>query len=91
MKALLAVLILMLGTGVSYGRENKNKEPADCNQKAEGKTGAERRRIIGACIRENARADNVPPMLGKLTECNDKAGNMTGTARSTFVDKCMTQ
>lgn len=92
MKAIFATLTLMLlCTGVSHGQENKNREPQDCNRKAEGMTGSERRRTIAACIRENAHADNVLPMLGKLTECNDKAGNMAGAARSSFVDKCMSE
>ncbi|HEX6592671.1 MAG TPA: PsiF family protein [Moraxellaceae bacterium] len=86
MKTMLAVVILLMGTGMAYGNED-NRE--DCNRKAEGTSGSERNRIISACIRRNARANNMPPMLGKMTECNRKAGDMTGDARISFVDKCL--
>lgn len=87
MKTMLAVVILLMGTGMAFGNEDNQR--VDCNRKAEGTTGAERNRIISACVRRNARTNTMPPMLGKMTECNRKAGDMTGDARITFVDKCL--
>jgi hypothetical protein len=61
----------------------------DCAQKAEGKLGSERARIISACVRHNASINTVPPMLARMTECNHKAGDMEGEQRVRFVDKCL--
>lgn len=88
MKIMLAVVILLLGNGLAYGKEGTNKRE-DCNQRAEGASGNERTRIISACIKHNASVKTMPPMLERMTECNRKAGEMTGDARVKFVDKCL--
>lgn len=86
MKIMLAVVILLLGNGLAYGKEGKRE---DCNQRAEGTSGNERTRIISACIKHNASVKTMPPMLERMTECNRQAGEMTGDARVKFVDKCL--
>jgi hypothetical protein len=88
MKRMLAMALLLLGTGMAYGKEDNSKRE-DCNQKAEGTTGNERTRIISACVRRNANVNTMPPMLQRMTECNRQAGEMTGDARVKFVDKCL--
>jgi hypothetical protein len=88
MKIMLAVVILLLGNGLAYGKESSSKRE-DCNQKAEGTIGKERSRIISACIKHNANVNTMPPMLQRMTECNRKAGDMTGDARQKFVNKCL--
>lgn len=79
---LLSVMFIAPVTTYAVQRE-------DCNQKAAGKLGSERARIISACIRHNASINTVPPMLAKITECNQKAGDMEGERRVKFVDACM--
>ena len=88
MKIMLAVVILLLGNGLAYGKEGNTKRE-DCNQRAEGTSGKERTRIISACIKHNAGVKTMPPMLERMTECNRKAGDMSGDAREKFVNKCL--
>ena len=88
MKIMLAVVILLLGNGLAYGKEDNNKRE-DCNQKAEGTSGNERTRIISACIKHNASINVMPPMLQRMTECNRKAGDMAGDTREKFVNSCL--
>lgn len=88
MKITLSALFLLLCTSASLASA-QSVQREDCNQKAEGKLGSERARIISACIRRNASLNTVPPMLGKITECNRKAGDMQGDERVKFVNKCM--
>lgn len=90
MKTMLAMGLLLLGSGMSHGKDDdKNGVRMDCNKKAESATGAERNRIISNCIRRNASTMIMPPMLGKVTGCNKKAGDMHGDARGKFMEKCM--
>lgn len=88
MKIMLAMVLLLMGTGMAYGKDDKTKRE-DCNQKAEGTSGAERNRIISACVKRNASINTMPPMLQRMTDCNRKAGEMTGDARVKFVDACL--
>lgn len=88
MRIMLAVVILLLGNGLAYGKEDTNKRE-DCNHRAEGTSGNERTRIISACIKHNANVKTMPPMLERMTECNRKAGEMAGAARVKFVDSCL--
>ncbi|MCD6061167.1 MAG: hypothetical protein K0R03_628 [Moraxellaceae bacterium] len=87
MRIMLAVVALFLGIGMAHAKEQRQ----DCNQRAEGKAGTERNRVIAACIRHNASVSNMPPMLARMTECNRQAGDMTGEARVKFVDGCLKQ
>lgn len=88
MRAMLAVAAsLLLGIATAQAKDQRH----DCNQRAEGKAGAERNRVIAACIRHNAGVSTMPPMLARMTECNRLAGNMTGEARVKFVDGCLKQ
>jgi hypothetical protein len=88
MKIMLAVVILLLGNGLAYGKEDNNRRE-DCSLRAEGSSGHERTRIISACIKHNASVKTMPPMLERMTECNRKAGEMVGNERVKFVDKCL--
>lgn len=85
MRIMLAAVTLLLVVGTAHAKDQRE----DCNQKAEGKVGAERNRVIAACIRRNASVSNMPPMLARMTECNRQAGDMTGEARVKFVDDCL--
>lgn len=85
MKKMLALVVLLLGTGAIHAKE----QPEDCRLRAEGKTGAERVRVVAACIRHNASISQMPPRLALLTECNRLAGDMSGKERVKFVDDCM--
>jgi hypothetical protein len=87
MRIMLAAVTLLLGIGAAHAKEQRE----DCNQKAEGKLGGDRNRVIAACIRRNASVSNMPPMLARITECNRQAGAMTGEARVKFVDECLKQ
>jgi len=84
---LLATLTMSIGTTVAHANDGYIRN--DCNEQAEGKTGEARRHTIAQCVRKKAQANNVPPMLAKISECNNKAGNMVGDARTTFMDACL--
>ncbi|MGH8493652.1 MAG: PsiF family protein [Moraxellaceae bacterium] len=88
MKITLAVVILLLGNGLAYGKEGNNQRE-DCSQRADGTSGNERTRIISACIKHNSNINVMPPTLQRMTDCNRKAGEMTGDSRVKFVDACM--
>jgi hypothetical protein len=87
MRIMLAAVTLFLGVATAQAKEQRY----DCNQRAEGKVGTERNRVIAACIRHNASISNMPPMLARMTECNRLAGEMAGEARVKFVDGCLKQ
>ena len=58
----------------------------DCNKRAEGKTGDERKKFMSACL-----SGDAPKMTQqeKMTACNKKAGPMKGDERKTFMSSCL--
>lgn len=60
----------------------------DCNAKAEGKKGDERKTYMSACL---SGKDAAPKMTQqeKMTACNKKAGDMKGDERKTFMSTCL--
>jgi hypothetical protein len=59
----------------------------ECNAKAEGKKGDERKAFMSACLSGKEAA----PMTQqeKMTACNKKAGGMKGDERKAFMSKCL--
>ena len=59
----------------------------DCNVKAEGKKGDERKAFMSSCLS----GKKMPKMTQqeKMTACNKKAGDMKGDERKTFMSTCL--
>jgi hypothetical protein len=62
----------------------------DCNAKAEGKKGDERKTFMSACLsgKEVAPAKKMTQQE-KMTACNKKAADMKGDERKTFMSTCL--
>ena len=58
----------------------------DCNAKATGKTGDDRKKFMSACL-----SGEAPKMTQqeRMTACNKKATGMKGDERKTFMSSCL--
>ena len=58
----------------------------DCNAKATGKTGDDRKKFMSSCL-----SGDAPKMTQqeRMTACNKKAGGMKGDERKTFMSSCL--
>ena len=60
----------------------------ECNVKAEGKKGDERKAFMSSCL-----SGKEPPVKmtqqEKMTACNKKAGEMKGDERKKFMSECL--
>jgi hypothetical protein len=67
----------------------------DCNQKATGKTGDDRKKFMSACLSGKDEAPAAAPADGKtaqqqkMTDCNKAAGDKKGDERKAFMSECL--
>lgn len=93
MKHISIVLTLTFALGASTGfagpQQNKMKE---CNQKAAGMKGDERKAFMKTCL--SAKAEEAPAATAttpqqRMKDCNAKAKGMKGQDRKTFMSSCL--
>ena len=60
----------------------------ECNVKAEGKKGDERKAFMSACLSGKEAAPKMTQQE-KMTACNKKAGDMKGDERKAFMSTCL--
>jgi hypothetical protein len=58
----------------------------DCNKRAEGKTGDDRKKFMSACLSGEPVAMTQQE---RMTACNKKAGAMKGDERKQFMSSCL--
>ncbi len=65
----------------------------DCNQKATGKTGDERKKFMSTCLsgKDEAPAptDGKTAQQQKMTDCNKQAEGKKGDERKAFMSECL--
>ena len=58
----------------------------DCNVKAEGKSGDDRKKFMSACL---SGEPTTMTQQERMTACNKKAGAMKGDERKQFMSSCL--
>ena len=61
----------------------------DCNAKAAGKTGDERKQFMSACLPPRSRAPAKMTQQERMKACNAKAGDKKGDERKAFMSACL--
>jgi hypothetical protein len=59
----------------------------DCNHRAEGKTGDERKAFMSACLKGETAEPNAQQR--RMTDCNRQAGERKGDERKAFMGECL--
>jgi hypothetical protein len=84
----LAFAVLPAAALAENSQQNRMKE---CNEKAKGKTGDERKAFMSKCLKgelEEAKPA-VNSQQNKMKECNEKAKGKTGDERKAFMSSCL--
>jgi hypothetical protein len=100
-KTLVAALCLALSFG-AYAQEKKEPTEAqkkqqqlmkNCNDRAGGKKGDERKIFLSTCLRQGAHAQSEAQKTqqARMSACNRQAGqkNLSGEARKSFMSSCL--
>ena len=61
----------------------------ECNTKAEGKKGDERKAYMSSCLSGKEAPPAKMTQQEKMTACNKKAGDMKGDERKKFMSTCL--
>ena len=104
MKTLIAVLSLCLLALPVHAQDKKDakKEPStaqkkqqarmkDCNVKAEGKKGDERKKFMSECLKDSGPSQAQKKQQDRMKQCNTQAGDrkMKGDERKKFMSECL--
>jgi hypothetical protein len=100
MKALIAVLSLSLLALPAYAQDKKEPSAAqknqqqrmkDCNSKAEGKKGDERKKFMSECLKDDGPSAAQKKQQDRMTACNKQAGSkgLKGDERKKFMSDCL--
>ena len=102
MTRLLMAAVCGLALAFSAQAQDKKKEPSeaqkaqqqrmkDCNKKAEGKKGDERKKFMSGCLKgEDAGAsDKQKAQQQKMKDCNKQAEGKKGDERNKFMSACL--
>jgi len=100
MKALIAVISLSLSALPGYAQEKKEPSAAqkkqqermkDCNVKAEGKKGDDRKKFMSECLKEPGSSAAQKKQQDRMKDCNKQASDkkMKGDDRKKFMSSCL--
>ena len=98
MKTLLAALALSLSALPAYAQDKKEPSAAQkkqqermkqCNAKAEGKKGDERKKFMSECLKEPGPSAAQQKQQQRMKDCNAKAGDKKGEERKNFMSSCL--
>lgn len=98
MKALIAALALSLLALPGYAQEKKEPSAAqkkqqermkDCNAKAEGKKGDDRKKFMSECLKDPGPSAAQKKQQDRMKECNAKAEGKKGDDRKKFMSSCL--
>jgi hypothetical protein len=100
-KTLVAALCLALSLG-AYAQDKKEPTEAqkkqqqlmkDCNDKAGGKKGDERKIFLSTCLKDgaNKQSEAQKKQQERMSACNKQAAqkNLSGEARKSFMSSCL--
>jgi len=94
MRRLLAVLACLALAAPALADEAKKGDTAqqnrmkDCNEKAAGKKGDERKAFMSKCLSGEADAAGNSQQ-NKMKDCNEKAAGKKGEERKKFMSECL--
>ena len=100
MRSLLAVLSLCLLCVPAYAQEKKEPSAAqkkqqermkDCNAKAEGKKGDERKKFMSECLKDSGPSAAQKKQQDRMGACNKEAKSkgLKGDERKNFMSGCL--
>lgn len=100
MKALIAAISLSLFALPAYAQEKKEPSAAqkkqqarmkDCNVKAEGKKGDERKKFMSDCLKDDGPSAAQKAQQDRMKDCNKQASDkkMKGDDRKKFMSGCL--
>jgi hypothetical protein len=100
MKALIAAISLSLLALPGYAQEKKEPSAAqkkqqermkDCNVKAEGKKGDDRKKFMSECLKEPGASAAQKKQQDRMKDCNKQASDqkMKGDDRKKFMSSCL--
>ena len=98
MKGLIAALSLSLVALPGYAQEKKEPSAAqkkqqermkDCNAKAEGKKGDDRKKFMSECLKDPGPSQAQKKQQERMKDCNAKAEGMKGDDRKKFMSGCL--
>jgi len=98
MKALIAALSLSLIALPGYAQEKKEPSAAqkkqqermkDCNAKAEGKKGDDRKKFMSECLKGPGPSAAQKKQQDRMKACNAKAEGKKGDDRKKFMSECL--
>ncbi len=102
MKSVFAALcaVSLLVSAPSFAQEKKAPSAAqkrqqdrmrDCNAKAEGKTGDERKQFMSSCLKGQPEKGKMTEQQSKMKSCNKEAGDkkLKGEERKKFMSECL--
>jgi hypothetical protein len=86
--AALALCLAVPALAAENAQQNRMKE---CNAKAEGMKGDERKAFMSKCLKgeEAAAAKPVNAQQQKMKDCNEKAEGKKGDERKKFMSECL--
>ena len=91
----IALLFCASALAVEPAPATATKEPnaqqqrmTDCNKKADGKKGDERKTFMSACLKgEESNAKTAQQQ--RMVDCNKQAGDKKGDERKAFMSECL--
>lgn len=100
MRFLIAAICLSLLVLPAYAQEKKEPSAAqkkqqarmkDCNAKAEGKKGDERKKFMSECLKEPGPSAAQKKQQGRMGTCNKEAAakGLKGDERKKFMSGCL--
>lgn len=91
-RLVLAALCLALATP-ALAKTTQQDRMKECNVKAEGMKGDERKAFMSKCLKGEdaaaAKAKPANPQQEKMKECNKKAEGKKGEERKKFMSECL--
>ena len=73
----------------SAAQKKQQERMKDCNAKAEGKKGDERKKFMSECLKEPGPSAAQKKQQDRMKDCNAKAEGKKGDERKKFMSACL--
>jgi opacity protein-like surface antigen len=84
-----AALCLALASPALAAENAQQNRMKDCNARAEGKKGEERKAFMSRCLKGEAEAPAGNSQQNKMKSCNEKAAGLKGEERKKLMSECL--
>ncbi|HZQ75421.1 MAG TPA: PsiF family protein [Burkholderiales bacterium] len=75
--------------GPSEAQKAQQQRMKDCNAKAKGMKGDERKDFMKGCLSGKEGAEKMTSQQSRMKDCNAKAKGMKGDERKKFMSSCL--